>query len=203
MTVNGTSINATEHFAVSYNGNDVILTVVSGMATTSSVTAGVQQSPLSSGRTKLINVGLPMLRNGAVAGLPSGFNRDRRQVFGVGNLTALTHQIASPHSAPAANLNFGVTGRTERPPLLALRNLRQAGPPEALRMSRGFVGRMVPRPALASPRSHGTGNHRTMELGLDLLSFVGNPRHLMRSLYSQIGPANATDLTFLTFNGYR
>jgi len=53
-TVNGTSINPSEHFVVTYNGNDVILTVASAPATVGSVQAsllGPSYSAMKTGST--------------------------------------------------------------------------------------------------------------------------------------------------------
>ena len=49
-TVTGLAINSTEHFTVTYNSNDVVLTVVSGALPLSAVSAGLRPARMAPGR---------------------------------------------------------------------------------------------------------------------------------------------------------
>jgi hypothetical protein len=191
-TVNGTHINASEHFVVACDTTDCDVTVTSGAAISSAGTAGVQRAIVSTGRAQFNNVVLTMPRNRDVAGLAGVFYRDQLPAFRMPALSPFTNQIAARRSTPSASLNSVFLSRTERPSGFALR----ASSPELLKTSRSFNSSTPPHPLLASSLNHGGAGRRGLEMGLDLLSLVGNPRHFTRSVFSQTGPANATGLTF-------
>jgi hypothetical protein len=193
-TVNGTKINASEHFVVACDTTDCDVTVASGATTASVGTTGVQRSTDSSGRAKYANVVVRMPRNRDLATLAGGFHRDQLTTFRIRDLGAFTHHLAEPRSTPRGSFSSFVLARPEWPSQLA-----QKASPNAAGMCRGFAGRIAPHQALTPAGNHGGVEHRRLELGFDLLSLVGNPHRFMQGLFSEPGSPNG--LTYLLFNG--
>jgi hypothetical protein len=194
-TVNGTAINGSEHFVVACDTTDCDVTVASGAASTSAGTMSTQRSADSSGRAKFTNVAIGMPRNRDLASLAGGFHRDQFTTFRMRDLTAFTQPLAELRSTPAAGFSSFVLSRTEGNSRFALK-----ASPEEFRMSRGFAGGTTPHQALTLTVNHRGADHRRLELGLDLLSLVGNPHRFMKGLFSQPGP---NGLTYMVFNGSR
>ncbi|MCU1275167.1 MAG: hypothetical protein JWO48_2598, partial [Bryobacterales bacterium] len=101
-TVNGLSINGSEHFAVTYNGSDVILTVVSGAAAPSSVTSAGGNRSFASFRPPLSGAGPSRFGTGAPPDWSRGFNRGPAEAFRVRNVsTSASHFSRSPAGVTA------------------------------------------------------------------------------------------------------
>ncbi len=93
-TVNGLSINSSEHFTISYQGTDVLLTVVSGPLSAQEGNGGLHLP------TSASVLGSPNLENELHAGLTSHFNPSA--VKGVPTNTSFRAAAASVMASPAA-----------------------------------------------------------------------------------------------------
>jgi hypothetical protein len=191
-TVNGTQINGSEHFVVACDTTDCDVTVASGVASASVGTTGVQRSVDSSGHTKVTNTVVRMPRNRNFAGLAGTYRHDQLTTYRMSDLPA--RQLAGPRSTPRGSFNSFVLARTEQRPWFD-----SASSPEKGGVYHDFAGRIAPHQALTLAGNHNRSDHRKLELGLDLLSLVGNPHRFMKGLFSQPGSQNTT--TYLVFSG--
>jgi hypothetical protein len=117
-TVNGIAINGSEHFAVTYNGNDVILTVVSGAAAAgSSVTTARNGRSLTLLRSPLSGDGPSRFGNGVSRDWSRSLNRYPVQTFRMSNVSTSASRLAG---SPAR------VSSPRRPALPSLQNSARA-----------------------------------------------------------------------------
>jgi hypothetical protein len=193
-TVTGTQINGSEHFVVACDTTDCDVTVASGAASTLARSSSIQRLADSPGWARFANGVVRMPRNRDLAGLAGGFHRDQLASLRMRDLTALTHSLAELRSTPRGSFSTFVLAGTEWPSRFALKTS-----PEAFRMFSSLAGGIAPNRAVTPTGNHRGVDHRRLELGLDLLSLVGNPHRFMKGLFSQPGIPNG--LTYVVFNG--
>ncbi len=180
--VTGLSINGTEHFTVTYNATDVLLTVASGAAFLGHRTI-FQRPGGSSGGVRLSD------------GEPTG-HAEPLLAAATGELA----RAADPSGSRAANNGFARSfgGRPLAGP-------RAAGKLAGLVLPQTVTGSISlaagPANALPMPRNLGMPSHKTFAYHLNVLPLLGaNRRTLLRDLLKQPGSANATPIGYLTID---
>jgi len=165
-------INSSEHFNVTYNSTDVVLTVASGAASgPGPVSAASTVRPTYSGVA-------PSRLGSAVLG------------------AAKTAPLSSIGRQVAINLSATATVRAFRnsTPAIGARSFVRAA-------ARGVAYSRV-SPNVAASRRNSTLGRNRLEYNLDVLSILGmGPRRLLGNRMSQPGSASATNFGYLTFGG--
>jgi hypothetical protein len=124
------------------------------------------------------------------------FRRDQPTSFRIRDLPAFTYQLSEPRYTPHVSFSAFALAGFERPSRSTSTALR-----EATAIHCGFADTIVPYQASTHIGPHSRMDHRRLELGLDLLSLIGNPRRFMKVLVREPGSQNG--LTYLVFNGSR
>lgn len=187
-TVNGTAINGSEHFSVTYNGNDVLLTVVAGAAAPSTVSmARSSYSARGGGRFG---------SNGLIA--------SNRRLLIAGGADYLHAAGRLAISRPVSNLNMLQTSRGASVGFgggshaklayfdLPARDFATSVAP--VYMSHGIQNRINP----AGPAFRGPHGRKSLEYHLNLGSILGmSPRSLLGDLSRQLRFQNGVNFGYL------
>ncbi|MGA8029272.1 MAG: hypothetical protein WB992_19195, partial [Bryobacteraceae bacterium] len=199
-TVTGTSINSSEHFTVTYNGNDVVLTVVAGpggtpaaqhlWASVGSGTATYQQP--------LMNASLGSSANNSFQAPTASYNgyRSPAAPFAKAPVTSRAYQPVTTPTAfapvssnvyrPAATSFASVPAR----PAMASVPMGVAEQPSMVSLAKA---------ALRARNTFGLPNRNRLEYGLNLLSLFGtNPKNIMKGF---LNPSSQNALGYVSFNG--
>jgi len=191
-TVNGLSINSSEHFTVTYNAGSVVLTVVSGPLPAS--------SPASSFLTQVIH---PPIHHGSDAK-----NHFGPEVAGLRfvKLPAVIRPAAMtrlvPVSLPTALWHSGTGVRGFRP-MDQLGSSAMSAP-----LSTGDPGVAsslgVAPVSAAAFNSMSTMNHLRFECGVDLKALLKTSRkQLIKALWAAPDSPDALAIGYMTYNGSR
>jgi len=212
-TVNGLAINSSEHFTITYQGSDVLLTVVSGPCCASQSPSarfkaslfgglahptsgevwsgrlglgGVRETPFVPARGRAQEAPLQVGRNFPHLSLPSdALAQEGSRVFSIAAFVS-PRAGQRPAFRPAPNLSVGTAPHSVLGGSAnsAIRN--RINPLAALLGNNGHAQRMM------APKS--------VAYHLDLLSILGtSPTHLWRGFLGQPGSPSAANFGYLTF----
>ncbi len=179
-TVNGLSINSSEHFTITYQGNDVILTVVSGAATPAIIS--------SRPRPGLYRPGL----HGISRGYGIALYRPVARPFPIPAVTTQPRPGFSAHTAHSRGFH-----RADFSPA-AYQPASIAASPAAL----GYRGQGA---ASTMPQGSPAGiDHMRFECGLDVNALLKtSPKRLLRSLWASPDSPNAVSIGYMTLTPSR
>ena len=180
--VTGLSINGTEHFTVTYNATDVLLTVASGAAFLGHRTI-FQRPGGSAAGSGFLMANLQAMRNHYSPLQPASLRGPQIQVAPVRQISGFARSFGGrPLAGPRA---AGKLAGLVLPQTVTGSISLAAGPANALPM----------------PRNLGMPSHKTFAYHLNVLPLLGaNRRTLLRDLLKQPGSANATPIGYLTID---
>jgi hypothetical protein len=199
-TVNGLSINGSEHFALSYNGTEAILTVVAGAAGSPTVQSGssLRSSHLTS---TLMHSDLLTARRASgslwpVIGTPYTFNAGRHQ-----------GPVLENGSRPVVNTPTRPSGTVELASPSRLHNLRPADLTTSAFFSPNVANAAMVQPVLSAslpgsvnpfPNSAAMDHHR-FECGVDLRALLKTgPKRLLKGLVAEPDSGDAVTIGYLS-----
>ena len=180
--VSGLSINGTEHFRVTYNATDVLLTVASGAAFLGHQTI-FQRPGGSRAGSGFLMANLQAMRNRYSPLQPPSLRRPQIQVAPVRQINGFARSFGGrPLAGPRA------AGK-----------LADLMLPQTVTGSISFAAGRAD--AMPMPRNLGMPSHKTFAYHLDVLPLFGaNRRTLLRDLLKQPGSANTTPIGYLTID---
>jgi hypothetical protein len=184
-TVNGLAINSTEHFTITYQPTDVLLSVVSGASSSAAQLTSSSRVRSGFGGGEADRPGLQSYaRNGLLTPRGSGSQIARDSVL-TSKILLASRVLPAPR--PVTTFN-----RVQSP------GLRSAAPAQV-------TARVNPAASSAKGQARGNGiGYSVLEYHLNVLSlFEKSSRHSWRDLLRQPGDPNAPTFGNLTFSGSR